>query len=188
MQAVLDVSHVSLKTQRLVLRPFRQEDLQDFYAYASVDGVGQPAGWSPHQSLEETQSILNHFLAEKNVFAIEEQGRVIGSFGLNPYPQDRFSQFDDLRVTAIGYVLAKDRWGNGLMTEAARAVLKWLFEENDIDVVVCGHFLSNSRSQRVKEKLGFHPAAIYPMHTRAGRDEICEDGILTREEWSAGVH
>ena len=188
MQEKIKVTGTVLKTPRLILRPFEQGDLQDFYSYAKVDGVGQPAGWSPHQSLEETRRILDIFLAQKIDFAIEENGRVIGSFGLHSYPEDKFPQFDALRVTSIGYVLAKDRWGNGLMTEAGRAVLQWLFEVKNIDVVVCGHFLSNPRSGRVKEKLGFRPAVTYPMHTRAGRDEMCEEGILTRDEWEKANH
>ena len=41
MNAEIDISRVILKTERLILRPWRQEDLEDFYAYASEDGVGQ---------------------------------------------------------------------------------------------------------------------------------------------------
>ncbi len=183
MKAVIDVTGTVLKTLRLTLRPFEQSDLQDFYAYARVDGVGQMAGWIPHRNIEETQVILNHFLKDRNNFAVVENGRTIGSIGLNPYSAEYFPQYDSLRVTDIGYVLAKDRWGNGLMPEAAGAVLKWVFEEKKIDVVICGNFVSNPQSGRVKEKLGFHDVLMHPMHTRAGRDEICREGILTKEEW-----
>ena len=62
MNAVIDISGVILHTERLVLRPWQQEDLNDFYAYASVDGVGQMAGWKPHENKEESQQILNSFI------------------------------------------------------------------------------------------------------------------------------
>ena len=85
MNSPIDISTVALKTQRLTLRPWRVTDLQDFYAYASVDGVGQMAGWSPHKNLEESRQILDDFIARKNGFALEYQGKVIGSLGIEEY-------------------------------------------------------------------------------------------------------
>ena len=48
MNQEIDITGVVLHTPRLTLRPWREEDLEDFYAYARVDGVGQMAGWLPH--------------------------------------------------------------------------------------------------------------------------------------------
>ncbi len=50
----INLSNVELHTKRLLLRPFQQEDLDDFYRYAKEDGVGQPAGWIPHENKNET--------------------------------------------------------------------------------------------------------------------------------------
>ena len=47
MNTPIDISNVTLKTNRMIIRPWRQPDLDDFYEYASVDGVGQMAGWRP---------------------------------------------------------------------------------------------------------------------------------------------
>ena len=69
MNAPIDLSNVVLHTERLTLRPWRQEDLEDFFAYASVDGVGQMAGWKPHESIEESQIILDKFIAGRKTFA-----------------------------------------------------------------------------------------------------------------------
>ena len=71
MNADIDISNVVLRTERLILRPWRMDDLNDFYEYASVDGVGQMAGWKPHESVEESRSILNMFINEKKTFAID---------------------------------------------------------------------------------------------------------------------
>ena len=71
MNANVDISNVVLKTRRLILRPWRSEDLADLYEYARVDGVGQMAGWLPHKNMEESQKILDMFIAEKKTFAIE---------------------------------------------------------------------------------------------------------------------
>ena len=48
----IDISNVILKTQRMILRPWKDTDLNDFYEYAKVDGVGQLAGWTPHKILK----------------------------------------------------------------------------------------------------------------------------------------
>lgn len=66
MNAQIDISSIILKTDRLLLRSWRETDLQDFYNYASVDGVGQMAGWTPHKDLAESKHILSHFI-EVNV-------------------------------------------------------------------------------------------------------------------------
>ena len=47
MNKPIDISNVVISTPRLTLRPWRETDLADFYEYASVDGVGQMAGWPP---------------------------------------------------------------------------------------------------------------------------------------------
>ena len=61
MNASFKIGGVTLETERLILRPFRQEDLQDFYEYASVEGVGEMAGWRHHGSIEKSQEILDMF-------------------------------------------------------------------------------------------------------------------------------
>lgn len=65
MNKSIDITNVIIRTPRLILRPFEQTDLEDFYEYAQVDGVGQMAGWMPHRSVEESRGILALFLAEK---------------------------------------------------------------------------------------------------------------------------
>ena len=53
MNASFKIGGVTLEAERLILRPFRQEDLQDFYEYASVEGVGEMAGWRHHAGVLE---------------------------------------------------------------------------------------------------------------------------------------
>ncbi len=120
MNAEIDISGVTLHTERLILRPWRLTDLEDFYAYASVDGVGQMAGWKPHASREESRMILDRFIGEKKTFALEYQGKVIGSLGIEKYNTGRFSEFADQKGREIGYVLSKKYWGQGLMPEAVK--------------------------------------------------------------------
>ncbi|MBR1759031.1 MAG: GNAT family N-acetyltransferase [Lachnospiraceae bacterium] len=181
----IDISNVVLHTKRLTLRPFRQSDLDDLYEYASVDGVGQMAGWKPHESREEPQQILNMFIDEKKTFALEYQGKVIGSLGIECYREDHFPEMKEKRAREIGYAISKDYWGRGLTPEAVREVIRYLFEEMHLDVIFCGHFVWNTQSKRVQEKCGFTPYARDQFTTRMGTTEEEAVNLLTREAWLA---
>lgn len=142
----------ALETDRLYLRPFQGGDLEDFYEYARNPKVGPNAGWPPHETIENSKAILNKFLEGDEVLALElkQNHKVIGSIGLHN---------DQLRtasgVKMLGYVLSEDYWGQGLTTEAARAVLRYAFEELGIYMVTVHHYSHNQRSKRVIEKCGF---------------------------------
>jgi len=183
MNVRINISGVMLITERLVLRPFRREDLEDFYAYASVDGVGQMAGWLPHESREASEAILNEFIEGKKTFAIVKEGRVIGSVGIEQYNEETYPEFDKKRCRVLGFVLAKDCWGQGLMAEACREVIRYLFEEARLDVLLCGYFTRNRQSARVQEKLGFRFYKTGEYHTYYGTTEPIVDNIMTKEDW-----
>lgn len=142
-----------LETSRLLLRPFTMADLDDFYAYAKHPQVGPNAGWKPHTSREESRSVLQLFIQEAEVLAIVEKGsgRVIGSIGL--HPDGRRSKA--IRAKEIGYVLSHDYWGRGYMTEAVKRLIRYAFEELDLEILSVCHFSYNQRSRRVIEKCGF---------------------------------
>ena len=164
----IDVSAVVLRTQRLTLRPWKETDADDLYAYASVDGVGQMAGWLPHQSREESAAIVRMFVEGKKTFAIEYEGRVIGSIGVEEYEEDDFPELADKAGREIGYALAKDHWGRGFMPEAVQAVIRWLFEDVGLEFLVSCHFIQNDQSRRVQEKCGFQHYKRIQTQTRYG--------------------
>ncbi len=157
MDLKIDVSDIVIETKRLILKAFAKEDLQDFYNYASVPGVGEMAGWPHHKSIETSKQILHSFIEEKEVFAVHHKldGKVIGSLGLHKSWANEDKAYKGLKVKEIGYVLSKDYWGQGLMPEAVKAVIDYGFNVLDLDAFTCGHFLDNSQSQRVIEKCGF---------------------------------
>lgn len=176
MNQQIDITDVVLTTPRLTLRPWRESDLSDFYEYARVDGVGQMAGWMPHGSIEESSTILSHFIRGKRTFALEYQGKCIGSLGIEEYNEENYPELKELRGREIGYVLSKDYWGRGLMPEAVQAVIRYLFESENLDFIICGHFDHNHRSRRVIEKCGFQ-------YIRTGRYETRYDTVETSVEY-----
>ena len=172
MNAPVDVTSIRIETERLILRPWRESDLVDFYEYASVDGVGQMAGWTPHKSIEESKTILGLFINEKKTLALElkENGKVIGSIGLETRDVD-LGISEDLMGREIGYVLNKEYWGRGLMPEAVKAVIDFCFAELHFDWLTCGHFVWNDQSRRVVEKCGFCYVQDVVHQTRFGTEE-----------------
>lgn len=183
MNAEIDISGIVLKTERLLLRPWRQEDLDDFYEYASVDGVGQMAGWLPHESKETTQMILDSFITHKKTFALELDGKVIGSLGIEYYKEDEFPELDGIRGRSIGYVLSKDYWGQGLMPEAVKAVQGYLFDTVGFDFLIVSHYAFNRQSRRVIEKCGFQYIKTIQLNTRYGTTEDTLVYLLRKEDW-----
>ena len=125
MNACIDISKKTLETKDLLLRPFAEDDLLDFYAYASIQGVGEAAGWKHHESLEESKKILDFFIKEKKVFAIVDKltHKVIGSLGIEKYKEELLPELSMLKGREIGCVLAKDYWGRGLMPSAVARVI-----------------------------------------------------------------
>lgn len=174
MNAEFRINGKEIETERLVLRAFRQSDLEDFFEYASVDGVGEMAGWPHHENRAVTQKVLDGFILDDKTFALVEKksGKVIGSLGVEKYNlEDRLSEFDGYRGRELGYVLGKSHWGMGLMPEAVQAVIAYLFDECDLDFLTCGYYAFNRQSARVQEKCGFLPYRSLVFDTRMGTKE-----------------
>ena len=184
MNKQIDITGITLATDRLILRPWKETDLDDFYEYASVDGVGQMAGWLSHKDIEESRRILSRFIEGKHVFAIEYHGKVIGSLGVESYREDLYPEFDSLQGRELGYVLSKAYWGQGIMPEAVQGVIRWLFEDMGLDFIMVGHFDFNKQSRRVIEKSGFLYLKSRPYETRFQTTETCLEYILYKSERS----
>ncbi len=188
MDIQIDISNTILETERLILRPWKKSDLEDFYAYASVPGVGEMAGWHHHESKDTSQKILDSFIKERNVFAVvlKQNMKAIGSSGLHPSWANGDETYGSLTQKEIGYVLSKAYWGMGLMPEAVGKILEYCFETFDLEAVTVGHFKSNDQSRRVIEKCGFRFVKCDTYYAKQ-LDRTFDDMkyILLREEWNA---
>lgn len=185
MNADFHLNGLTLETERLLLRPFTQDDLDGLFEYASVPGVGEMAGWPHHESKEASQKILDMFIAEDKTFALvdRESGKLIGSLGIEEYGmEEKLTEFEGYIGREIGYVLAKDYWGRGLMPEAVRAVIDYLFGELSYDFLTCGYFDFNKQSARVQEKCGFRPYRKLKANTRMGTEEEMTLNLLPNPE------
>lgn len=174
----------TLETERLILRSWTEDDLDDMYAYAKNPNVGPHAGWAPHTDKTISRVILQSFIRKDDVWAIVEKacGRAIGSLGLHAD-----SKRSNGRARMIGYVLREESWGQGYTTEAVRRVLQCAFEEMDLDLVSICHYPFNQRSRRVIEKCGFRCEGVLRQASTIFDGQIYDDVCysITREEYFA---
>ena len=185
MNITVDISNVVLKTDRLVLREWKESDLEDFFEYCSVDGVGQMAGWLPHENIEKSKEILDLFIKEKKTFCIEFEGKAIGSVGIEKYKENVLPEYANLKGREIGFVLSKAYWGKGIMPEAVKAVIKYCFEDLGCDFLICGHFVWNTQSKRVQQKCGFRYLKTVDYVTRMGTHEQTDENVLFLSDFEA---
>jgi len=142
----------TLETERLLLRKFKDEDLDDLFDYAKLESVGPNAGWTPHPNKEHTQKILNHFVSGDDVWAmvIKAENKVIGSIGLHHSTLNSYGL-----VYELGYVMSTPYEGFGYMTEGVKAILDHAFNNLKLEKVYVGHFLENKRSEKLISKFNF---------------------------------
>ena len=177
-----------LETPRLILRPFRDGDAADVYAYAHDSRVGPIAGWPPHRSIEESQEIIRTVFSAPGVFALEWKGtgQVIGSAGfVGNHPA---GDFLDCKDDEIGYALSPAFWGRGLVPEAITAILEYGFLELSLQRIWCGHYAGNWRSKRAMEKCGFRYQFSKTEFVRLmGETRQSYFYVLTKENWRERV-
>lgn len=183
MNIKVDVSDVVIEGDRIRLRPFKKDDLEDFYLYAKTPGLGESAGWFHHESIEDSKKILDKFIRDKNILAIEKDGQVIGSIGIHPYDEDFFEDLNDKRAVEIGFVLSQDYHRQHFMTESLELVLDYLFNDIDLDAVVGGHFRGNFKSKNLHKKFNYKYFSSHLVKTNMGTMEVTHEYILSKEDY-----
>lgn len=143
------------KTKRLILRPWREDDAQELFNRAKDPDVGPAAGWPSHTSVENSREIIRDVLSQNETYAVclKEDDKPIGSVGLKMGTATDMTDRED--ECELGYWIGKQFWGQGLIPEASRELLRHAFEELQMQTVWCGYYDGNTKSRRVQEKLGF---------------------------------
>jgi len=148
---------VVLETERLILRPFGMEDLEQIYYNCWSDkDVWKWTNYVPMNSIEDVINVANMFTENwlgayqrpnRYSWAIQlkESGEVIGRhFGMNP--DDKLSQVE------LAYEMGKKWWNKGIMTEATKRVIDFFFREVGFNRVYAYHAGGNPASGRVMQK------------------------------------
>lgn len=178
-----------LNTERLVLRPWTEQDAESLYEYAKDPDVGPIAGWPPHNSIEESMEVIRNVFNGTECYAICEKGRnqAIGAIELKLNGYTDMTDRDD--ECELGYWLGKPFWGRGYMPEAAKELIRRGFEDLGMTTIWCGYYDGNDKSRRVQEKIGFvfhHTCDEVPVPL-LDEVRIGHTNYLTREQWKNNV-
>lgn len=174
-----------LETERLILRPWKEDDAEDLYKYAKNPEVGPIAGWPVHTSVENSREIIKRVLSADETYAVclKEDNVAIGSIGLIPPVQSHTAASDD--EIEIGYWIGEPFWGNGYIPEAVRALQKHAFEDLDCSAMWCGYYDGNEKSKRCQEKCGFvyHHTEVNKTCTLMGDIRTEHFTYLKKQQW-----
>lgn len=137
---------LTLETDRLRLRPLHHGDADAVAAMLGDWAVSRMLFDVPHPCPPNTARHWVRRGLDEQAYAVELAGEVIGAV----------TYFDDgPRSAEIGFIIRRDRWGQGFAAEAARRVIDHAFAADGIDEFRSRHVVDNARSRRVLERLGF---------------------------------
>ena len=144
-----------LKTERLILRRWAESDAESLFEYAKDPDVGPVAGWPAHQSVDESLNVIRNVFHGKEAYAIclKTDEKAIGAIELKLNGHTDMTDRDD--ECELGYWLGKPYWGQGIMPEAVKEILRHAFEDIGMTKVWVGYYDCNTKSKRVQEKAGF---------------------------------
>jgi RimJ/RimL family protein N-acetyltransferase len=144
-----------LTTPRLTLREFRPDDWQAVWQYQNDPRYLRYYAWTERPA-EDVQKFVEMFVAwqaeqprrkRQLALVLTATGQLIGNCGIR-------MDSADAREADIGYELAPEHWGNGYATEAARALVRFGFEELGLHRIWSWCIADNSASAHVLRKIG----------------------------------
>lgn len=144
-----------LETERLILRPIVLEDAFYIYEYAKVEEVSLYTLWEPHKSVADSEAFIKDYVFKMYAketpepFGIafkDEPEHLIGTVGA-------FWVSQPSQEMEIAYALKQDLWNKGIITEACNGVMKYCFENMNVNRIQCRCKVENVGSKRVVEKL-----------------------------------
>lgn len=168
----------------MILRPWTEADAPELYKYAKDERIGPIAGWPPHTSVENSLEIIRTVFAVPETYAVvlKSTGKPVGSAGI--MFKDNASAPLAENEAEIGYWIGVPYWGQGLIPEAVRCLLRRCFVDLGLRAVWCGYYDGNEQSKRVQEKCGFvyhHTGA--PAPSPLGDVRVEHFTRMTRAQW-----
>ena len=144
----------TLETERLILRKMILNDAEAVFAYASNSEVSRYTLWETHRSIEDSRAFLE-FATQKYENGGEPDwgivyrgnGCLVGACGLVNWEAEHAR-------AEVGFVLSREYWGRGLMSEAVRAILRFGFKRMNLNRIEARCIAENAASARVMEKAG----------------------------------
>lgn len=143
-----------LETERLRLRKLTMRDAADIYEYSRDPLVAKYVLWEAHRSIGESRTYLRYMLRKYRMnepaswgIELKSSGKIIGTIGY------MWIQTDNA-AAEVGYSLARAHWGQGIMTEALKAVIEYGFHVLHLNRIEAIHEPANPASGAVMRKCG----------------------------------
>lgn len=174
-----------LETERLILRPWQESDAESLFEYAKDSAIGPIAGWPAHTDFEQSRFVIKHVLSAPQAYAVclKTDGKAIGAIELKLNGHTDMTDRED--ECELGYWIGKPFWGQGLIPEAAKEMIRHGFEDLGMRAIWCGYYEGNTKSKRVQQKCGF----TYFRTTEGldvplmGEKRTGHTNLLTKEGW-----
>lgn len=173
-----------LETPRLRLRKIGMADLVDFNRFAGSEEVTKYMFFRPHKSMEESAASIEKWAARQEAggcyhwgIALKGSDRLIGMIDLLRFDEEKGS-------CNFAYMLARDQWGRGYMTEALKAVIDFGFSQMELQRVEADYMAENEASGAVMRKAGLLCQGLTPC--KYEKDGMLHDALsyaITREQW-----
>lgn len=177
-----------IETGRLLLRRFRADDADPMFRGWTSDGeVARYLTWLPHSDISVTRKLLAEWVeqyARKDCYrwciVWKENAEPIGCI-------DVVRLTKELETAEIGYCMAKEYWGRGIMTEALSAVENYLFEGVGLNRIQACHHTRNPASGAVMRKCGMQFEGVRRQSAKTNAGEYCDIACysILRREWRA---
>jgi ribosomal-protein-alanine N-acetyltransferase len=174
----------TLETDRLTLRRFTLDDAEYMYKnWANDNEVTKFLTWETHKTINTSKDILNEWISnyEKENFynwaiVLKNINEPIGSIGA-------VKQNDEIKMVHIGYCIGKEWWHNGITYEALSVLIKYFFEQIEVNRIESRHNPHNPNSGKVMEKCGmkYEGTMRQADKNNQGICDYCEYGILAEE-------
>lgn len=145
----------TLTTERLILREPQLSDAPDVLVFRSdpyVQRFNGPVYESVAEAKTSIKKALVAYKAEESIgwaVTFKNSNTVLGGFGIYSWSRNH-------RRAEVGYDLARAYWGQGIASEALRAVLQFCFEQMNLNHIYAGTIADNHESVRLLERAGFH--------------------------------
>ena len=176
---------VPIRTERLLIRPFRLDDVGAFVAWRNDPDVAKYQDWLLPYSMEEAEKTVSELIDMDGPKDKEWWMAVVA----NPDTDEPLGELAvhltwDGRTAEVGYTFAKAQWGKGYAVEALAALVDYLFEEVKVTRQFGMLDPDNPASAMVLERTGF----LFEGHTKSSfwlGDDVTDDWIygLTRPDW-----
>lgn len=145
-----------IETDRLILRRYVIEDADAMYKnWASDSEVTKFLTWQPHSSVEVSRGIIENWLKEYSDEKYYQWAIVLKANGNEPIGDISVVQMnEDISMVHIGYCLGRAWWRRGIMSEALKAVMDFMFDTVEVNRVESRHDPMNPNSGKVMQKCG----------------------------------